>query len=418
MYDMWRGGDKRQNLHLSSTKEFMISSTLTDAQLLTLGNPAIALLFALSFWWLWAFHNRSGYLLLLAAALICYAGGVTARIFLIPHNSGLNVITTGVLYIASVLLLVEGILRRSHRRLGYLLHTLIVTTIIGALWYFYYISDQLLIRIYILNFGSGIALLCAVPKLMVLRRGQHIDQVLFWVFLIFALSFFLRTALWMPESAGNDLHEFSSSNFWFSLQLTLLVFSALLTTILLIATMSDKIDSLRLERDFDPLTRLLNRRGFQDRVKARLGSINQELVGALACDIDNFKRINDTYGHAAGDEVLIEFGSIIRRAIRSSDIAGRTGGEEFIILLPGTDPSGASELAERLRIALMKAHFSHLPASDSVTASFGVAVLRPGESLDELMERADAWLYAAKDAGRNRVMQGAEYDAATAGGTP
>lgn len=337
---------------------------------------------------------------------------------LMSHNSGLNVIITGLLYIASVLLLVEGILRRSRMRLGYLVHTVIVTTIVGALWYFYYISDQLLIRIYVLNFGSGIALLCAIPKLTVLRRGQHIDRLLFWVFLIFALSFFLRTALSLPQSAGNDLHELLSSNFWFSLQLTLLVFSALLTTILLIAAMSDKIDSLRLERDLDPLTLLLNRRGFHESVKARLASVIQTPVGALACDIDNFKRINDSYGHAAGDEVLKEFGSIIRRNIRRSDIAGRTGGEEFIILLPGTDQSGASELAERLRIALMTAHFSHVPASDSVTASFGIAILRPRESLDKLMERADAWLYAAKDAGRNRVMQGATLDVATAGGPP
>ena len=121
-------------------------------------------------------------------------------------------------------------------------------------------------------------------------------------------------------------------------------------------------------------------------------------------DLDHFKRVNDTYGHAAGDRVLAAFGDLLRQHTRVIDIAARFGGEEFIVLLPNTDLENAISIANRIRESLAACPIESLP--DPVTASFGVAEMAPDESGSGLLRRADAALYEAKHSGRNRVEVG------------
>lgn len=152
----------------------------------------------------------------------------------------------------------------------------------------------------------------------------------------------------------------------------------------------------------DYLIGLANRRQF-DCEGARLievGRRHKEPVTLVMLDLDHFKAINDIYGHAAGDEVLKEIASLMRLICRQSDLAGRWGGEEFVLLLPKTDAKGGMGLAERLRSEIAEHGF---PGVGSVTVSLGVASARAGEDLPELMERVDRALYRAKQAGRNRV---------------
>ncbi len=125
---------------------------------------------------------------------------------------------------------------------------------------------------------------------------------------------------------------------------------------------------------------------------------------ALMADLDYFKRINDSFGHEAGDKVLAAFGALLRGQTRPTDIVARYGGEEFVILMPHTDLAQALIAAERIRAALAAARIEPLP--DGVTASFGVAELAADEKGDALLRRIDAALYAAKQAGRNRVLAG------------
>jgi diguanylate cyclase (GGDEF)-like protein len=147
----------------------------------------------------------------------------------------------------------------------------------------------------------------------------------------------------------------------------------------------------------------LNRRGFEERATRIASKADQRPVSLILCDIDNFKSVNDTYGHAAGDAVLSELGGILRQITRDGDIAGRIGGEEFAILLPRCDAAGAFRFAERLRTTLMLADFSAIPAVRRVTASLGIAQRHPREPLWDLVSRADAQLYVAKHAGKNCV---------------
>ena len=130
-------------------------------------------------------------------------------------------------------------------------------------------------------------------------------------------------------------------------------------------------------------------------------------LAAVLCDLDNFKQINDVYGHDKGDQALAATSAAMRNALRESDVAGRYGGEEFLILLPDTPLDGAVVLAEKLRQELM---LVEVPGVDrSVSASFGVAVYPTDAPNGELLVRmADRALYAAKSRGRNCVVTSAE----------
>jgi diguanylate cyclase (GGDEF)-like protein len=157
---------------------------------------------------------------------------------------------------------------------------------------------------------------------------------------------------------------------------------------------------------FDGLTGIANRRGSEDALAheiARAGRLGTSLTLVVA-DLDDFKRVNDVHGHAAGDDVLREFSAVLRLTLRESDLPGRWGGEEFVMLLPGTDADGGCQLAERIRSALRERSFHGREGSVfGVTASFGVAQLRPGESERQLFAAADRALYQAKRLGKDRV---------------
>jgi len=130
-------------------------------------------------------------------------------------------------------------------------------------------------------------------------------------------------------------------------------------------------------------------------------------MALLMFDIDHFKRVNDTYGHAAGDDVLRELASRTLRGMRSFDLVARLGGEEFLVVMPETNLAIAANIAERLRLSVANEPFT-LRSNNlrvPITVSIGVAVSREsGENAEDLLKRADDGLYAAKNAGRNRVV--------------
>jgi diguanylate cyclase len=158
----------------------------------------------------------------------------------------------------------------------------------------------------------------------------------------------------------------------------------------------------------DPLTELCNRRGFERAVQELYGERADALPNAalLLADIDKFKRINDTYGHLFGDQVLRAAAQVFESVVKGRDIVARFGGEEFIILLPDTPGSGALALAEQIRLAFQNARIRRSGTDeyvDKVTISLGLAVPMPGESLESAIGRADKAMYQAKQDGRNCV---------------
>ncbi|KPP82649.1 MAG: two-component system, cell cycle response regulator [Oceanicaulis sp. HLUCCA04] len=158
----------------------------------------------------------------------------------------------------------------------------------------------------------------------------------------------------------------------------------------------------------DPLTGLYNRRYLGSRLRQAVDAweASAESVSIILFDIDHFKRINDTWGHQAGDEVLRAFTERMNGQLRALDIAGRHGGEEFMVVLAGASEREAMEAAERVRAAIARAPFEVASAGITVdaTTSAGVAEIRHGDTPESLVARADAALYQAKASGRNQVI--------------
>lgn len=152
----------------------------------------------------------------------------------------------------------------------------------------------------------------------------------------------------------------------------------------------------------DRLTGIYNRQKFDEVFSAWLARAGGEPGGfsVIMFDLDDFKKLNDSYGHMAGDEMLVASVEAVRGAIRSRDIFARWGGEEFMILLPGTPLDAAVSLAERLRALIEQLSF---PLGGQVTASFGVTPYCPGDSSDTIITRVDGLMYRAKTEGKNRV---------------
>ena len=180
--------------------------------------------------------------------------------------------------------------------------------------------------------------------------------------------------------------------------------------------LSQRIGGLRRQRDRlralaerDPLTGLPNRRALAEVLPRRIDEARAQgrPLSVVFADLDRFKAINDRYGHAVGDEVLVEAARRLGEHLRGGEMAARHGGEEFVLLLPGADAERALAAAERIRAAMSEAPVETRAGPLPVTASFGVATLRSADvdaRGDGLLARADAAMYRAKQAGRNRVL--------------
>jgi diguanylate cyclase len=158
----------------------------------------------------------------------------------------------------------------------------------------------------------------------------------------------------------------------------------------------------------DPLTRIANRRGFENMLKEAIGQANTEgkSLCLIIADIDHFKKINDTHGHLVGDNVLRIVAATIKDSIKGRDLVARIGGEEFAILLPETPVQGAMKLADNIRLTFEKLDLKKKNTGESlgnITLSFGVAVYETEEASEDFVNRADKALYQSKRTGRNKV---------------
>ena len=169
-----------------------------------------------------------------------------------------------------------------------------------------------------------------------------------------------------------------------------------------------KIDSLKNRAVIDPLTGCYNRREFTRQLKRNIaGAVrHKNNLSMFMFDLDHFKKINDTYGHPAGDKVLQEISSLVQKNMRTDDIFARYGGEEFIAILPETNKFKAMELADRLRSKIAKKMITYNGDTIKITASFGVAQMDHCADMEKFIQDADTMLYKAKLNGRNIVMPG------------
>jgi len=238
------------------------------------------------------------------------------------------------------------------------------------------------------EFGPRVAAGCALPFALI---GG-----------VFGVRGVIATVL--PQAIGHSVHADNAVNV--GTTMVFMVGGLLLQFGLLALVIARLLLQLRHQSEHDELTGLLNRRAIVQRLREeaqRLGRYGQP-YSVLSIDVDHFKRINDRFGHPAGDAVLREMGRVLRQVGRTVDHVARSGGEEFWMLVPSTGVEGALQMAERLRRAVSEMCVTTPRGEIRLTVSIGVAVAeRGGEPLESLMQRLDAALYRAKQGGRDRV---------------
>ena len=176
-----------------------------------------------------------------------------------------------------------------------------------------------------------------------------------------------------------------------------------------VSELRDKLDNVRRESLTDPLTNIANRKAFDDAVRAAIEAVQNdgEAVTLLLCDIDHFKKFNDSWGHQTGDQVLRLVASCLSENTKGRDTAARYGGEEFAVLLRGSGLDAGAHVADQIRQTVETKKLVKKSTGDvlgTITISIGVAQFAPGETAETVIRRADACLYGAKHNGRNLVV--------------
>lgn len=368
-------------------------------------NPGIGLLFAAAFFLLWL-NRRDRYVAYAAGA---YTASAIAFLILdvgpaLPYD--LHRIPANIGFLATGALFAAAIIGRYGLPIPW--RSMAVTGAAAMAVFLWFLLGQPSIggRILSISIGAGIIAAMIVRALWPLKKRYAIDRVLFWVAALSVINLTARPIVLLALGGGFDNYDgFQQSVYWTTVQFTQAMVSILAAISLMVAVAIDQISELRRQVDDDNLSGLLNRRGFEARAGSALRRCidDDRPVALMIADLDHFKRVNDTYGHAVGDAIIAAFGAHVRAIAPAEMIAGRIGGEEFALLAPGAGIETARQFAEAVRTGLAAAAADRIPATLVPTTSIGLTIGTPGRNLSALMHEADQALYEAKRTGRNRV---------------
>lgn len=366
--------------------------------------PTIAAIFAMIFGALWSRDKKKKSVLGLAVGHSLMACG-----FLIFHFSPDPEAVSWTLFMHTVYVIAAcaycwAATDRVGQRIN-LAALLAIGAITGVMIVFTTYGYDMNNRLVATNAGYGLIFALTAQVLGRAAERTAIDRAIFWLFVVAAAQFFIRPQVAVVVSGPMSAADYRSSDFYSILILILGIFNLLMSLSLMAATVYDQWRTVKEETDVDPLSGLKMRRSFESSAMQMLDeNVDRRLsVAMIVADIDHFKRVNDIWGHQAGDHAIAAFGELISGTVRGTDLCGRIGGEEFCILVYDCDLEPAARLAERLRRRFEAMEHKDLGPDIRLTASFGVAQWQAGEGYGKLFARADAALYSAKGTGRNRV---------------
>lgn len=373
--------------------------------------PACVALFGLALLTCWYVQRRQPkavFLLWLCGGFVSLAAALAAQSLMSNAQLGQFALATGCLYLMGCWSLAQGFsLRLRGKGVSVIGGLLIALLTLAVLFYYSQLENDLLFRIQSLAFAMALMQALALPAFFQTKPAQ--DWLESLVRCAYGLS--VGYALFRPVAVGflpvHEVPELTHSGYWAVAQAVALLFAMLFTVSLLACSVRDVMSNLRDERNRDPLTRLLNRRAFMEAGQSLLADRRLAPWVLVAVDIDHFKRINDNWGHAAGDKVLVQLGQLLPQQVRDKDLVARFGGEEFMLLLNRVQMSEAHAIVDRMRVQMSAHEFDHLPERIRMTASFGIVPVRSAEELADALCQADTLLYVAKGAGRDCV-QGAD----------
>ncbi len=375
-----------------------------QTQILGMVTPLMALFFAATFVVLWRVGRMKRHVLGFGIAYALSAVGFLITHFL-PANAFYLFHATQLFYALGSIVLVVSVCERAGQRLhlGSFVVVYLITALVLAVAVSF--SNDIASRLIIVNIGYGVMFAMGVTTLLNARRRNLVDLAIIAIMAFQAADFLARPTLTLLFERSIPAEAYRESIYYSLIGLVLGVKGVTTAMVLIGATIADWTKALRESSDRDSLTGLLNRGAFEQSIRALLSRAQTEdrPLSLVVADIDHFKQVNDIWGHQAGDQAISSFGELIDQMVRGSDMAGRIGGEEFCIAIWNCPNDPAARLAERIRQAFARLEHDSLNDDIRLTASFGVATARDGETYEQLFARADAALYRAKSSGRDRV---------------
>ncbi len=379
--------------------------------------PFVAFLAGAALLLLWNFNKNIRYLRYFAVSLFVFSCGFVLSQVVYAKMTIPNAFASSISYYTVGGLMVHGALMRLGGRLNLPVHfSLMFLDIAGRVLM---LQFGLSATVYLIFANAMMGLPMAIGAYLLFNHEQRDRQS---ILLGIAYATVAMMAIIAPSiilSIGDTVTDenYFSSYYWILLSFLTVVGISILIASFGFTIGSDLLAGVEEKASKDFLSGLLTRRAFDKAANEVMEAYcdSQNPIALLMCDIDHFKKINDQYGHHTGDVVITDFGDLIMRAIPETAYAGRTGGEEFAIIIPSCDIRTIRLFAEGLRTAVSMLSFEDIPKEKPITASFGVTVLRPNEKLTHAMKRADEALYEAKNAGRNQVvasnLNASEYSA-------
>ncbi|RUM98431.1 GGDEF domain-containing protein [Pseudaminobacter arsenicus] len=370
--------------------------------------PMLSAILAMAFFVLWTYQRQRKYILILCLSYLAVGGGFLLHYVTLPIGLLGTKFLANSLFAVAVLGLSTAMIARQGRQVPWPVLGGLVLVGMAALSWFMFVDPSLIKRLFAVNFTFAAVAFVVAAELRASVRNQLADRALMVVAILGGFNFLIRPIItvWLDGSYDESYSDFYTSASWVFLNFSAVLFSVLITLCLVTGIAMDVFEELQTESHTDPLSGLLNRRGFEGEALLCLDqSVRKGLPVALVlADLDHFKAINDTYGHSVGDRVISAFGAHLRAAGGKGAVVARIGGEEFAVVLPAVDLATARLFAEGVRASFSRDGILGLSANPGrVTASFGVAALGMGEDLAGLICRADDALYKAKKGGRDSV---------------
>lgn len=375
-------------------------------QILGLITPMVAATFVVVFLILWSRANLGDYVLGFSAAYLLFALGFSVDL-LVSHDTWYVCLLAQAFYAAGGASLVWAAARRLGQRisLGWLATIyavsaamLVVAMACGAT------DDQ---RLHIVNVGYAVMFIVGALTMMQAPRRTVFDRMIILLFVVSAAQLLMQPVMIVLFNNGGEAAEAWHEIYDSALSVAVTAHALIIAVTLVGACVYDQIEAVRRVADTDGLTGLRTRRAFEHETVHLLERAKQDLVpvSLVVADIDHFKAVNDVWGHQVGDRAIAQFAKVIANSIRTTDVAGRIGGEEFCILAWNCDQDAALAMAERIRRTFAETLIDSLPEDHRLTASFGVAGRTSVEGYGKLFARCDSALYEAKERGRNRCAQ-------------
>ena len=385
-------------------------------QIVELLIPIVALIYSAGFFLLWLRARDQTFILALvftgcARALGFFLGDVSYGPFPVLAD-----VIPYLCFTSGVIALVWAVCQRSGQRSYLKLHLAIVA--IGlVLLIFASLRDNFLAGAIVVGTVLGLIAASGAHTLANAASRTVLDKVIMWMTLFYAAQFFIRPLSALTFDPGLSTENYGDSIYQGVVIVNFAVMTILHSSTLIIAILIDQFRSKEMSSETDPLTGLKMRAAFEEKSVAVLENAGKRRspVSMIVADIDHFKQVNDIWGHQAGDQAIASFGELLRSMVRTDDLCGRIGGEEFCVIVRDCEIEAARKLAERICSAFERMEHEEIGAGIRLTASFGVASWREGEGYGKIFARADSALYAAKEGGRNRVESESEKERPVAG---